>query len=255
LAAAVKAAPARGIVSVISSFKVSGSAGPYALGVYRSNKYVYEIMYASPAPALRRYTVAGSLLSVKALNGATVLRDAGPSDLGAGYFSALEADSGRLITFTTAGSFVSAREVPRDARGFTRERGDRGFCLGRGRYVYFYASSGKVAGSFYAAWDVGDLAAINCFAGEPGDYILVGYVGANQPVRVYTRNGSLVMYFSLSGVYNRGGDCGRAAPLRYGKSYWCNRRCADGTYAFQVEVGYADAVAPASVGKVKALFR
>lgn len=255
LVAAVNAAPVWGIVSVVSSFRVGGNAGPYALGVYRDSNYVYEIMYSLPAPTLRRYTAAGKLLRSNALGGVKVLRDAGPSHLGAGYFSALDADSGRLVTFTTAGSFVSAREVPRGARGYTRERGEREFYLGRGRYVYFYTASGKVGSSFYAASDVNDLAAVDFFGGNPGAYIIAGYVAANEPIRVYTHTGSLVMYFSLSGVYNRGGDCGRAAPARYGRTYWCNRRCADGTYAFQVDIGYTVAVAPTSVGKVKALYR
>jgi hypothetical protein len=255
IAAAAGAAPAWSVVSVISSFKVSGAGGPYALGVYRDSRYVYEIMYASPTPTLRRYTPAGKLLSVEVLNGVKVLRDAGRSDLGAGYFSALDADNGRLVTFTKAGSFVSAREVPRDARGYARRRGEREFYLGRGPYVYFYSVSGNVGSSFHAASYVNDLAVTDFFGGEAGGYVLVGYVRANEPVRVYTHSGSLVMYFSLSGVYNRGAECGRAVPARYRRSYWCNRRCADGTYAFQVDIGYTVAVAPASVGKIKAIYR
>ena len=53
-----------------------------------------------------------------------------------------------------------------------------------------------------------------------------------------------------------GGVCGPGAPASWGITYWCNVRLGLEYYAYQFDIGGTEpAVAPASLGRVKALFK
>lgn len=255
-AAALAVAPAPAIVSVVSSFEVARTGSSFPWGVYRDDRYVYEIVNSKESRTLRRYSTSGRLLRTRRLAGARVLRDAGPSHLGAGYFSVVEVGTGRLLSYTTAGSFVSAQTVPRNARGFDRFPHKREYFLSSGRYVDRYDFAGRRLSRFDARALVNDLATARTLLGRGGEYVIVGYEIRDEPTRIFTSDGSLVMFFTMAGYYNWGAVSGPADPQRFGITYWCNRRVGNDVYAYQVDInGTAPAVSPASLGKVKALFK
>jgi hypothetical protein len=168
----------------------------------------------------------------------------------------VEAGTGRLLSYTKAGSFVSAQTVPRDARGFDRFPDKRDYFLSSGRYVGCHDFTGRRLSSFDAGALVNDLAPVRTILGRKGEYVIVGYEIRDEPTRIFTSDGSLVMFFTMAGDYNWGAVSGPADPQRFGITYWCNRRVGNDVYAYQVDVnGTAPAVAPTSLGRVKALFK
>ena len=95
--------------SVISTFYLSGTAQPYALGIYRDATYVYGVLYSSGATYLRSYTTAGVPVGSITLGGA--VRGPGHSQLGAGYMAGV--DNYRVVHYNiSAGSLIDSFIVP-----------------------------------------------------------------------------------------------------------------------------------------------
>ena len=257
--AAVFAAPG----DVISHFSLSGNIYPVAAATYRDAANVYGVYDGGPGGELWRYTPAGSLLSSFALPGMTRPIDAGPCHLGAGYVMVL--DNGTRLAAYHVGTGALLGSVPLPATGDGVAYGaTSGYYYGSAdNYVYRITTEGSVVGSFSGGPDAGTLAATGTFAGQPGEYVIVNPKARGvHPTRVYTGAGSFVTSFAFSGPYptmdeRYGAVAGEGYPSSFGTTMWLVLR-TDFIWrsAYQIDLGNANpAVAPASLGAVKALFR
>lgn len=263
------AAAYAGVGSVISSFCISEHPGPWVAAVYRDHDYVYGVLeYGSTTYEYRlvTFTVNGSAVASVPLNYVPGqgheplrwLRDADHSALGAGYVGLL--GSGHIYRAYGLDFHVKTGSFAR--RFNTLEIGTAYAHIPGGNYIYVgetypnhilrLTTSGSFVSSFRPR-DVCDvLAATDYFEGRYGAYLITYGGGSGLYHHIYTDGGSLLGSFWL-GPFGMifGGVCGSGYPSYHGITYWC----IDGSWCFQIDLGNATAVAPASVGKVKALFR
>ncbi len=257
LAAAVWA----GVGDVISSFRAT-SGTDYAGGVYRDAAYVYVAFYSTqPYYYIKKYTPAGSCVGVIALGPAWQwpLTDADHSRRGAGYVT-IATDASSLFTYdlSTGNRVESINLGLYDIWGYAYRPGAR-FAFASedsSEFIFKYDASWSVVSSFKTG---GALAATDRYKGRPGDYVIVD----STPARVYTGDGSLVGTFPNGrdvigpngrDVIGRGCVCGPGYPASWGTTYWRYEGWS-GCWVYQIDLGNTTAVAPASAGRIKALYR
>jgi hypothetical protein len=245
--AAWAAAPALGAVGdVISSFP-----WPSARNAYRDADYVYCVVGTN---TLRRYTAGGSLVGTVALNGLTAADDADHCVAGAGRMTVLGGGNRLFDYWVSNGSLISSYAAPPSTTGYGYSPGRAYYFVHSGAYVNRYTRAGSLAGSFPVAYSAGPIAVADRFRNRVGNYVVVGSK-LSFYASVYTGTGSLVTSFVVPAV-TYGCVCGPGAPTSHGTTYWCNLRMGTDFYAYQIDLGNTNvAVTPASVGKVKALFR
>ncbi|MEE8640157.1 MAG: hypothetical protein V3T41_07085 [bacterium] len=250
LAAAVWA----GVGDVISSFRATYGT-LYAGGVYRDDTYVYVAFYTTGLFQyyMKKYTPAGSYVGVIALGPAWhwPLTDADHSRRGAGYVT-IATDANVLFTFdlSTGYRVESINLGLYDIWGYAYRSGARYAFASEdsSQFIFKYDASWSVVSSF--RWG-GALAATDRYKGRPGDYVIVD----STPARVYTGDGSLVGTFPNGrDVIGRGCVCGRGYPASWGTTYWRYEGWSE-CWVYQIDLGNTTAVAPASVGRIKALYR
>jgi hypothetical protein len=228
-AALLAVAPALGAVGdVISSFPWSG-----ARNVYRDADYVYCIAGTN---TLRRYTVGGSLVGTVALSGLTAADDADHCVAGAGRMTVIGGGN-RLFDYRVSnGSLIRSYAAPPGTTGYGYSPGRAYYFVHSGADVRRYTKAGSLVSSFTVSYSAGPIAVADRFRDRAGNYVVVGSK-LSFYARVYTGTGSLVTSFVLPAV-TYGCVCGPGVPSTHGTTYWCNL-----------------AVAPASVGRIKALYR
>jgi len=263
------APPADGIGSVISSFKMSPLAEPFALGVYRDPSYVYGAMYTSGTDYLYRFTPGGARVSSFALNGTLKPRGADPAHLGFGYLSVVDADARKLYVFrTTGGSPVTKFSVGGSPYPLN--------CFWDGNYYYVngssdvgkfnrYTTAGAGAGRWTCAgWPgvittVGGAAYAHRGNNGKGPYLVACSWTARQPMCMTTFPGGLLIRTWTVPANNGNGLAygDSSKPGVYGAAVWGCWYTNDGMYAtqFDVEARGAAVVVPVSLGKVKSLYR
>ncbi len=248
------------IGSVISSFRMSGTSGTVALGIFRDASYVYGIFY-SPTH-IRRFTTAGSMVSTHAISGLTVPRGADYAHLGTGYV-AIADNSGRKVGIfrLTGGAPITTFSVS----GVNMNLAYDGTYYYSNAYTnrglfYRYTTSGSSAGTWTATgWpssmgSCGGVAYVSKFMGGSGGYFVACSWTSGQPSAGFTKAGSLVRSFSLP-TANSNGTVGGPSTGSYGEVYWVNRYTGSALVAMEVDLGNMTSVAPTSLGKVKSLFR
>ncbi len=261
-ALAVAAVSANGSVgSVISSFRVNVYYPPeMTAGVYRDAAYVYIVTYDYGENFyLIKYTPDGTKAGTIGLGylpfGPVLLPyGAGHSVSGAGYVS-FSFDDGYLLTYSTStGSLVESiqREPYFDQYAFIP--GGRCIYVYLRRVVYRMTRAWSLVNSFPVEGRLG--AATEDFNGGHGQYIIAeGGSSGKAAAYIYTGAGSLVSTFP---VMYTGDDtaCGPGYPASYGTTDWrFVKEASDHGWCYQIDLGGATAVAPSSLGKVKALFR
>jgi hypothetical protein len=248
LAAATAASAALG--SVISTFYLSGTAQPYALGIYRDATYVYGVLYSSGATHLRSYTTAGTPVGSIPLGGAA--RGPGHSQLGAGYMGAVDND--RVVHYDiSTGSRIASFSVASGARAYDYIPGGPYVYVATDRTIYCYTTTGSLVRVIPVASYVGGVAASRYVENRVGEYLIVGPWSSGMPAYVYS-GGSLLRSFVVVGTTN-GCVAGAGAPRTHGTTYWCNQYIGSGLYAYQLDLGNTNVgVAPASVGRIKAIY-
>ena len=238
--------PASAVVGdVVSSF-----AWPGALNAYRDASYVYCVAGVN---TFRTYTVNGSLVRTVSLSRLTDAGDADHSPTGPGYFAVIERSSVIFEYVVSNGSFVRSIEAGPGTLGGGYFPGSAYVYVHVRPYVYRFTTAGSLVGSFLVSYSAGPIAATDRFDARAGDYVIVGAQTAGNTM-VYTGAGSVVTTFNVPAA-TYGCVCGPGYPPSYGTTYWCNLAVGSSRYAYQIDLGNAVAVAPASVGKVKALFR
>ncbi len=242
--------------SLISSFKLSGSGPPLATGIYRDWTYVYGILQATGTNYLRSYTANGSVVGSRTLARANQPRDADHSALGGGYFDTFDLGTKMLLTYTNGGDFVKARPLPSDTTAYAYIPGSKTYFIAREEMIFRYTLDDVLVNKFYVGGTIGGLAATPACEGHNGQYVIVGREGAGGYTYVYTGGGSLVDSFVVPGSGTHGSVVGRADPTKFARAYWCNQNIAGERWAYQVDVGGTGiGVAPASIGKIKTLYR
>jgi hypothetical protein len=246
-AAACAAAPALGAVGdVISSFP-----WPSARDAFRDGDYVYCVVGTN---TLRRYTAGGSLVGTVALSGLTAADDADHCVAGAGRMTVIGGGNRLFDYWVSSGSLIRSYAAPASTTGYGYSPGRAYYFVHSGAYVNRYTRAGSLAGSFPVSYSAGPIAVADRFRNRAGNYVVVGSK-LSFYASVYTGTGSLVESFIVPAV-TYGCVCGPGAPVSHGTTYWCNLRLGTEFYAYQIDLGNTNvAVAPASAGKVKALFR
>lgn len=247
--------------SVISSFRVDVIYPPeMTVAVYRDEAYVYIVTYDYGENFyLLRYKPDGTKAGYVDL-GYLPFGPAAPpyasdhSVLGTGYIS-LPFGDGDLLTYSTSTGYLvgSIRHEPY-FEDYAFIPGGRCIYVGLDGVLYRMTRAWSVVNSFpYEGW-LG--AATEDFNGGHGQYIITeaGYPSSAHAL-VYTGGGSLVSSFPV--VYSgKDAACGPGNPPSYGVTYWrFIKTASDHGWCYQIDLGGATAVTPASLGKVKAHFR
>lgn len=262
-ALAVAALAAYGEVgSVISSFRVDVYYPPeMTVGVYRGADYVYIVTYDYGENFyLIAYTPDGTKAGWTGLGylpfGPGILpTGADHSVFGTGYVSIPFDTFGYLLTYSTSTGFLVEsieREPYFDEYAFIP--GGRCIYVGLNHVVYRMTRAWSIVNSFAVE---GILhAATEDFNGGHGQYIIVeGGYGSTAAAYIYTGAGSLVSTFPVM-YSDKDAACGPGYPPSYGTTYWrFIKTASDHGWCYQIDLGGATAVAPSSLGKVKALFR
>jgi hypothetical protein len=173
-------------------------------------------------------------------------------------------DGGTLLRayHVASGSLLGSVPVPA-ADGVAYDATSGYYYGSANNYIYRITTAGSLVGSFDGGPDAGTLAATRSSAGLSGDYVIVNPKAQGiHPTRVFTGGGSFVASFTFSGPYptmdlRYGAVAGDGYPPSFGTTLWLVLR-TDFIWrsAYQIDLGNGGpAVAPASLGAVKALFR
>ncbi|MGD8718102.1 MAG: hypothetical protein PVH29_04690 [Candidatus Zixiibacteriota bacterium] len=257
VAGAICVGPAHaGVGSVISSFRITDSTSPLATGVFRDGSYVYGVLSTSGDDYFATYTPAGSLVGSFPLTGADEARDADHSTLGSGYVAIFDFGNKKLLTYSYAGNLVDEKPLPSDTLSYAYVPGDNRYYVGRGSQVFRYTLNDVLVNQFYVGGTLAGLAATSIYDGVPGNYVIAGRSGAGGYTFVYSGAGSAVDSFVVPGSGTFASVCGPAAFFDTETTYWSVQSISTERWAFQVDVdGGYPAVAPSSLGKVRAIFR
>jgi hypothetical protein len=247
--------------SVISSFWVADNYHSYAHGVARDGTYVYYVtVEMSPAYRLYyRYPGGGG-------GGMTFIGkfpaghgDADVSVLGPGYFADIyrEGSSGpyAITDFDVATGSAVASWAPFEdnMRGYAYSPALGRKYVGRDYRIYRYDTSGKLLSSFGFGMNINGLAVTEEFCGYNGEYIIASY---GRDSYVLNAQGVQIGSFSYARGVITACACGPGYPSEYGTTFWCIvDTYMQAVYVVQISLHNATAVAPASVGKIKALYR
>jgi hypothetical protein len=254
-AMAATAAAQADVGSVISSFRMTRTGATSANGIYRDDTFVYAVVNTAGDNYLRHYKPAGSLVGSVVLAGSDVPRDADHSLLGSGYVDVFDYGKKMLLTYTFTGSLVNSKAVPSDTSAFAYIPGTQRYFLARDQMIFRYTLNDVLVNKFYVGGDLRGLAASSRYDGKAGQYLVVGRAGTGGYSYVYNGAGSLIDSFVVPGTGTYGSVVAVGA-LDSADTYWCVQTVGVYRWAYQVDIGgTSPAVVPASVGKVKALFR
>jgi hypothetical protein len=244
--------------SVISSFRAF--SGDIPTGAYRDADYVYVISVAPPWAYAIKCTPTGSYVGVIDFPGLYwVPEDPDHSYLGSSYIT-IAVELGVQTFPKTGGPYVrwDHRELD-ETLGYAHLPGSPYYYVGVALYkddeyiVYRFSTQGSLISSFVPEFG-GKLAATDRFAGAPGEYL----IGSGSPCGVYEPGGSLVATFThQAGRSLYGGTAGPGYPASWGTTLWALSPWPLPGEVYQIDLGNGNssAITPASLGKVKALFR
>ncbi len=241
--------------SIISSFRLTGATPPGPCGIHSGRNSVFVISYTAPGENyLYEFSLQGSFVSSVRLPGANAIAETDwpPFPYPRDYFSALDAGARDVKIFRTTGSLVGTfMAAPADtvAIGVGGRDAAYVYLATRGGLIRRYSSQGSFLSSFNTGVTVGDLAASGGYYQSWGNFVQVAPRGQPGPIYSYRSTGSLEGSFALPGTGNLG------AEVIYTSFYWCLRRVNTRLWAYQVFLGGGMPVEPASLGRIRALFK
>jgi len=255
--ALVAAVAAQGdIGSVISSFRMTGTGTITAGGIYRDGSFIYAVVDTTGDNYFRLYTTSGSRVGSVILANSDTPRDADHSLLGSGYIDVFDYGKKMILTYTFDGTLVNSKAVDSDTTAYAYIPGGARYFLARNQMIFRYTLNDVLLNSFYVGGDLRGLAATNVFDGADGEYAVIGRAGTGGYSYVYGGGGSLIDSFVVPGAGTYGSVVAEGAFMDSARSYWCVQTIGSYRWAYQVDVGAtAPAVMPASVGRLKALYR
>lgn len=246
--------------SVISSFKVT-ETGDSPFGAYRDADYVYVIHTAPFFLLAMKYTPTGSYVGYSEFWGCRyVPEDPDHSFLGSPYIT-LAAEKGVVTYPKSGGSSVrwDHRELT-ETVGYAHRPGSPYYFVtvwpeDSDIIIYRFNTGGSLISSFVPEYGL-KLAAADAFGHVPGEYLITF---GGSICGVYEPTGSLVATFRQEAAYSLyGGAAGPGYPSIYGTTLWVLAKLGyQNNVVYQIDLGNEKipAVAPASLGKVKALYR
>jgi hypothetical protein len=244
---------------ITGSFPLQGINAAQARGVYYPYEDPYGIIYVisheSPGVNyLHKFVSEGSHVCSFLLQGASVVGDAdrAPDEYSSSYFSVVDVGTNDVKIYNVEGSLVGTLfPAPPDtvAVGIGGHSYNYIYLGTSEGVIYRYWGKGIFSGSFATGVEIYDLAGSGAYGYEWGDHVLLGPKRPSKLVYAYDYVGRLAGGFRLPGIRN----CG-AMAYDY-CLYWCLREDADGLWAYRVFLGKGMPVEPASLGKVKALFK
>jgi hypothetical protein len=240
---------------IVSSFRLSGAAPPNPRGIHFYNS-AFVISYTAPGVNyLYKFSLQGSFLSSVRLPGANVIAETDrlPETYPREYFSALDTGTRDVKIYTTTGSLVGTfMAAPADAVaiGVGGHVTDYVYLATRGGLIRRYSPRGSFISSFNTGINVRDLTASGGYAYEWGYFVQLAPRGLPGPIysyRVY--GGSLAGSFALPGTRSLGAEGIRISH------YWSLRRVNTRLWVYRVYLGQGMPVEPASLGRIKALYK
>ncbi len=246
--------------SVISSFYIADNYHYWSFGVTRDRTYVYYVIQGIHPAFELHYCHPTGMPSGMIYFGAFPAGhgDADASVLGSGYFTDIYTVGGvqaitdfNLATGSAVASWAPFGNMQGYAYNTTRHIRYVGNTAG---YVHRYNAVGSLLNSYPTADGILGLAATEEFAGNQGEYLIVTKV---HYWYVYNAQGVEVarVEFPIVGGIGKSA-CGPGYPAEYGTTLWCIGLAGNyDDYVFQISLHNATGVEPASVGRIKALFR
>jgi hypothetical protein len=265
--------------SVISSFRLGMSGKPpVTLGVYRDATYVYTICYHPEVKLIWCYTTAGSLVRSAFMDPVTrPPTDTDRCHLGTGYLSLTTWwPQPYYLYFADTASGSIAGSFPISPPGYedptvvtwdgTRYYVARLRFFGRPEFARYTATGGYAGTWTPQGWPSDVMYVTGIAFGEhacnnSGSYLIArGINGASQPRTMIFNisSGSLIASWSLDRGYTKGMVYGPSSqPAVYGGALWLNLDDGLWSWAYQVDIDARNAttVLPASVGRIKAIYR
>jgi hypothetical protein len=259
--------------SIISSFVLCASAqDPATYGLYRGASYVYAVKGTAATRDLYKYTPAGSLVSTMNCPGFALgyPRDEDHTHLGSGYLCVVAgyAQEIRILSTSTGGTVSSWRPDPKGNPFTMNITWDGTYYYVNGPedkgLFYRYTSAGTKAGTWTATGYpatmgfLGGVGFARSALGESGRYLVCVSYGSHEPGAIIDLgNGSCVSTFGTWQTNGQGLTVGPGYPGSYGETAWMCWYNFGGAYkmALQVDLEGLISVTPASLGRVKALYR
>lgn len=240
---------------IIASYPLRGATPPNPRGIYVYDTSILVISYNRlNENYLYRYSSQGSFISSFILPGARALADADrlPQTYPRYYFAVVDTGANDVKIYTTAGSLVGTFFPPPAgtvAIGVGGHEVDLVYYANAAGVIYLYSPQGSFIRSFATGVPTGNLAASGGYYIYWGYFVQLSPAGAPGPIYSYNEGGSLAGSFNLPGTRN----CGAMVlPASY---YFCIRRVSTEFWVYCVFLGTGMPVEPASLGKVKALYR
>lgn len=241
---------------VVSSFRLNGAAPPNPRGIHLYGTSAFVISYTAPGVNyLYEFSRQGSFISSVRLAGANVIAETDrlPDTYPRDYFSAVDTGTRDVKIYNTTGSLVGTFMAASDAVAI----GVGGHVVD---YVYLATPAGLIRrhsprgtflGSFTTGINVRDLAASSGYAHDWGNFVQLAPRGLPGPIYSYWGwgfTGSLAGSFALPGTRSLG-------AVAFGTQYYGLRRVNTRLWIYEVYLGRGMPVEPASLGKVKALYK
>ena len=261
-------APANaGVGSVISSFvAASESEHVNAWAAYRDRAgpaVVYVL--CEPPPHVRRFTTAGSLLSTFLLETAEPMYGADATHLGSGYMGICGGGANFKVVDLRTGYIVHSFPTRSEYVDFFYDGNDYYFkAFGTAGDFDRYSTTGVYRGKvFYGGYPLnswfGGAGYSRRFGGAAGSYVIVDLWSRAVTFAITHPGGSFVTaWHSPAYASGFGSSCGPGAPSSYGPTFWAiyERPNERNGWLYQIDIGGAiPAVEPASLGKIKAIYR
>ena len=243
--------------SVISTFSPWHNYREVVDTIYRDGEFVYGVVRDETKPwtAIYKYTPSGSFVAGgPGLDPYGSYGDTDHSTLGSGCFSVVFDGNTVQDIDLLSGSVVNSWAPFSGIKGYAYIPGGRYKYVSDGNCVYRYTAGGSLASSFFVPAGVSSVSATGAFCGQKGEYIVVT---KDADATVFNTSGKQVTKFRLPkfSIKNFSSVCGVGYPAECGTTFWCLEAIYYGVYVCQISIGNGVAVEPASVGKIKALFR
>ncbi len=244
--------------SIISSFRMSGATVPYARGIYTGGgSSLGAIFYEGTGRhSFRIFTSTGSLTASYPMAGGVRLGDADlPPEGYTGYLAVVDEGSHELKAYGMTGSFYRViRTLAADVVAYARGGHviDYLYLGTRTGVIRRYTPAWSFLNSFATGVPTADLAAGRGYNEYWGNWVILGPSRAPAAIRAYRGEaGSFYGSFALPG----NASCGAIYSGRGRTTMWCLRNLGTAIWAYELDTGPLMAVEPASLGKVKALFK